>query len=130
MTGKFDKQLTLPMTGDIDVKGPFTGDGDETKAVVHFLIVQSGEGDDPPAGQTVTVIGRGTWNAGDKKWSGTVSPTGTLPSGDEGRLHPGRARGIGLAIAVKPGGLTSDTPPKFDAPSFQALTWCADFKFV
>lgn len=130
MHGKFNKQLQLPADGDIDVRGPFTADGDETAAVIHFLIVQGDEEGHAPADQTVTVIGQGTWRSGQTEWSGMVSPRGRLPSGDEGWLRPGLARGIGLAIAVKPESVTDDDPPKFDAPSFQTLTWCADFQLV
>ena len=130
MHGKFNKQLTLPASGDIDVRGPFTPDYDEKEAIVHFLLIQGGEDHKSPADQTVTVIGQGRWTEGEAEWSGMVSPKGRLPSGAEGWLHPGLARGIGLAIAVKPETLTDDSPPKFDPPSFQALTWCADFHFV
>jgi hypothetical protein len=131
MTGRFNKRITLPPKGgDIDVRGPFTGDGDETAAVIHFLIVQGGEEHNSPADQTVTVIGQGSWENGDSEWSGTVSPQGRLPSGGNGWLHPGLARGIALAVAIKPESLTDDDPPKFDAPSYQTLTWCADFQLV
>jgi hypothetical protein len=130
MHGRFNKRMTLPATGDIDVRGPFTADGDETAAVVHFLIVQGGEDRDTPADQTVTVIGQGAWKTGEAEWSGSVSPKGRLPSGDDGWLQPGLARGIGLAVAVKPEGLTDDNPPRFDAPSYQTLTWCADFQLT
>ena len=131
MLGKFNKRITLPSKGgDIDVRGPFTADGDETAAVIHFLIVQGGEDHDSPADQTVTVIGQGLWQKGDSEWSATVSPQGRLPSGGDGWLHGGLARGIALAVAVKPEGLTDDRPPRFDAPSYQTLTWCADFQLV
>jgi hypothetical protein len=131
MHGRFNKRITLPANGgDIDVRGPFTGDGDETAAVIHFLIVQGGEDRHTPADQTVTVIGQGSWVKGDAEWSAIVSPKGRLPSGDDGWLQTGLARGIALAIAVKPESLTDDDPPKFDAPSYQTLTWCADFQLV
>lgn len=130
MHGKFDPRLPWPGSGDVEVRGPFEADGDETAAVIHFVIVQPGEGSNAPADQTVTAIGQGTWSAPDTEWSGMVHRTGRLPLGGTAPLHPGPARGIGLAIAVKPEKLTDDRPPRYDAPSFQALTWCADFEFV
>jgi hypothetical protein len=128
MHGKFAKKMDLPDEGDIDVSGPFTPDGDETEVMVHFLIVQGDEEDPKNADQTVTVSGYGVWTGGEE-WSGTASPKGRLPSGDEGWLKAGRARGIGLAVAVKREGVTKD-PPGFDPPSYQTLTWCADFELV
>jgi hypothetical protein len=130
MHGKFDKQLTLPDEGEMEVRGPFTPDEDETAAIVHFLIIQGGEDRRAPADQTVTVAGQGAWKQGETEWSGTVSTKGRLPLGGEGWLQPGLARGIGLAVAVKPERLTDDSPPKFDPPSYQTLTWCADFQLV
>jgi hypothetical protein len=133
MHGKFDKKLTLPADpdGQIEVKGPFEGDGDERDdAVIHFLIVQGGEDRQAPADQTVTVIGLGSWKKGQKEWSGTAPRKGRLPSGGDGWLQTGLARGIGLAIGLKPESLTKDDPPKFDPPSYQTLTWCADFQLV
>jgi hypothetical protein len=130
MRGKFDKELVLPAEGAMEVRGPFTPDEDETAAVVHFLIIQGGEDRSAPADQTVTVVGHGAWKKGEKEWSGTASTKGRLPLGGEGLLQPGLARGIGLAVAVKPERLTDDSPPKFDPPSYQTLTWCADFQLV
>jgi hypothetical protein len=128
LTGKFDKELVLPEAGDMTVSGPLIGDGDEDAATVHFLIVQ-GEGDD-----TVLAIGQGKWERGggtkpNPKWSATLPvDAGRHPDGKPGGFRTGKvARGIGLAIAVKPGSVENG---EFDPPSFQALTWCADFKFV
>jgi hypothetical protein len=128
LTGKFDKKLFLPEAGDMTVRGTLTGDDDEDAATVHFLIVQ-GEGDD-----TVLAIGEGKWERGggpepNPKWSATLSvDAGRHPDGKPGSFRTGEvARGIGLAIAVKPGSVENG---KFDPPSFQTLTWCADFKFT
>lgn len=133
MQGKFDKQLILPDAGEIEVRGPFEADADEPSATIHFLIVQEGEEVEDrhaPADQTVTAVGQGTWSRGDKEWTGMVSPKGRLPNGEDGWLHLGLARGIGLAVAVKNESLTKDNPPKFDPPSYETLTWCADFHLV
>jgi hypothetical protein len=128
LTGKFDKELVLPKDGDMTVSGPLIGDGDEDAAIVHFLIVQ-GEGND-----TVLAIGEGRWERGggpepNPKWSATLPlDKAHHPDGDPGSFRTGKvARGIGLAIAVKSGSVVNG---EFDPPSFQALTWCADFKFV
>jgi hypothetical protein len=122
VTGRFDKKLTLPAAGDITVRGPFAGDGDEDAAIVHFLIVQ-GEGQ-----ETVLATGQGSWKKGDQEWSGKVPvDAGRHPDGKHGAFRTDKiARGIGLAIALQPGKVDNGT---FEPPAFQALTWCADFKF-
>jgi hypothetical protein len=125
VTGMFHRQLPLPPTGDIPVAGPFTPDrGEKAKAAkVLFLIVQ---GNGPNA---VTVEGEGRWIAGGaNEWTGKVKRRGALPGGASASLTQGLARGIAMAIVVKPGRLTGGR--RFDPPTIQALTWCSDFEFV
>jgi hypothetical protein len=131
--GQFDDTLILPANGGvIDVKGPLKVDdnpeidGDITGAVIHFLIIQ-GEGNN-----TVTAIGQGHWSRPDDKWTAQLpADAGEHPDKSPGMfstdVQDGRARGIGLAIAIKAGKVKDGA---FIPPSFQALTWCADFKFV
>ena len=38
-------------------------------------------------------------------------------------------RGIALSVVIKPGSVF-DRGRKFDPPTIESLTWCADFKFV
>jgi len=133
MTGQFDHELTLPANGgSIEVKGPLRIDDDPdidgniTSAVVHFLIVQ-GQGND-----TVIAIGQGGWARPAGEWTAQLPANKcTHPDGTPGAfstaVQNGTARGIGLAIAIKPGEVRNGT---FVPPAFQALTWCADFKFV
>lgn len=133
MTGQFDDELTLPANGGfIEVKGPLRIDddpdidGDITSAVIHFLIVQ-GQGHD-----TVTAVGQGHWARPAGEWTAQLpADAGRYPNGTPGSfsadVQNGLARGIGLAIAIKPGDVRNGT---FVPPAFQALTWCADFKFV
>jgi hypothetical protein len=127
--GQFDPQLTLPTdpTEKIRVAGPLRDmDPKDTSAKVLFLIVQ-GEGKD-----ALTVQGEGKWtrgsSQGDKPWIGRVNREGTKVGGKTGRLKKGKARGIGLAIVVKDGSLTANG--EFVPPGIEALTWCADFRFV
>jgi len=133
MTGQFDDELTLPANGGvIEVRGPLKVDDDPDidrdikGAVIHFVIVQ-GQGDD-----TVTAVGQGHWARPAGEWTAQLpADAGTLPNGDPGTfstaVQNGTARGIGLAIAMKPGKVLNG---KFIPPAFQTLTWCADFKFV
>jgi hypothetical protein len=133
MTGQFDDELTLPANGGvIEVRGPLRIDddpdidGDIESAVIHFVIVQ-GQGDD-----TVTADGQGKWARPDGEWTAKLpADAGKHPDGTPGTfstdVQNGLARGIGLAIAIKPGEVRNG---KFVPPAFQELTWCADFKFV
>jgi hypothetical protein len=124
--GRFDRRLPLPSSGRITVKGPFNPqDSKVGSAKVLFLIVQ-GEGDD-----AVIVDGEGTWNrANGNEWSGTTDRRGKHAGGKgTGRLQPGLARGIALSVVFKPG-KTFDRGRKFDPPTIETLTWCADFQFV
>jgi hypothetical protein len=124
--GRFDRRLPLPSSGRITVKGPFNPqDNKVDSATVLFLIVQ-GEGED-----AVIVDGEGTWNrANGNEWSGTTDRRGKHVGGEgTGRLHPGLARGIALSVVIKPA-KTFDRGRKFDPPTIEALTWCADFEFV
>jgi hypothetical protein len=108
------------------VKGPFSPqDAKVDSAKVLFLIVQ-GDGKD-----AVIVEGEGTWNrAKGNKWSGKVDRHGKHVGGHgTGRLQPGLARGIALSVVIKPG-KTFDSGRKFDPPTIEGLTWCADFEFV
>jgi hypothetical protein len=78
----------------------------------------------------VVVDGEGTWKrASGDDWSGTAPRTGRRVGGGTGALEPGLARGIALAVVIKPG----TVPPgghRFDPPAIETLTWCANFKFV
>lgn len=124
--GRFDRELELPSRGDIAVKGPFDPEDAEVgTAKVLFLIVQ-GEGEN-----TVVVDGEGTWRRGenDDKWTGTASREGNRAGGGTGELYADGARGIALSVVMKPGKLF-DGGSKFDPPSIEALTWCADFRLV
>jgi hypothetical protein len=129
MRGQFDPELTLPddPTKRVTISGPLQEvDPKDTEAAVLFLIVQ-GEGRN-----ALTVQGTGRWRRGsssnDPPWSGTVKREGKTVVGRPKKLKTGKARGIGLAIVVKPGNL--DESGEFVPPSIEALTWCADFKFV
>jgi hypothetical protein len=124
--GKFDRELPLPRQGRIPVKGPFNPqDRRVDSARVLFLIVQ-GEGED-----TVIVNGEGTWNrANGSEWSGTAPRRGPHAGGHgTGPLRLGLARGIAVSMVIKPGKVF-DRGRKFDPPTIETLTWCADFKFV
>jgi hypothetical protein len=124
--GRFDRRLPLPSSGRITVRGPFNPqDNKVDSAKVLFLIVQ-GEGED-----AVIVDGEGTWNrANGTEWSATIDRRGKHVGGEgTGRLHLGLARGIAYSIVIKPG-KTFDRGRKFDPPTIEALTWCADFEFV
>jgi hypothetical protein len=124
--GRFDRKLPLPKSGRITIKGPFNPqDAKVDSAKVLFLIVQ-GEGDD-----AVIVDGEGMWNrANGNEWSGTTARRGKHAGGKgTGPLHRGLARGIALSVVIKPG-KTFDGGRKFDPPTIESLTWCADFEFV
>jgi len=124
--GRFDRKMPLPSSGRITIKGPFNPqDAKVESAKVLFLIVQ-GEGED-----AVVVEGEGIWNRkkGDE-WAGTTDRRGPHVGGKgTGRLDKGLARGIAHSIVIKPG-KTFDRGRKFDPPTIEALTWCADFEFV
>ena len=124
--GRFDRELPLPRQGRVPVKGPFKPqDRAVNTARVLFLIVQ-GEGED-----AVIVDGEGSWNrANGTAWNGTVDRRGKRVGGEgTGTLKLGLARGIALSVVVKPGSVF-DRGRKFDPPTIETLTWCADFKFV
>jgi hypothetical protein len=124
--GKFDRELPLPRQGRIPVKGPFNPqDRSVDSARVLFLIVQ-GDG-----ANAVIVNGEGTWNrANGTEWSGTAPRSGPHAGGHgRGSLQLGLARGIAVSTVIKPGKVF-DRGRKFDPPSIESLTWCADFKFV
>jgi hypothetical protein len=124
--GKFDRELPLPRTGRIPMKGPFKPqDRAVDAAKVLFLIVQ-GEGE-----EAVIVNGEGTWNRdnGDD-WTGMAPRSGPRAGGQgTGTLQLGPARGIALSVVIKPGRVF-DRGRHFDPPMIEALTWCADFEFV
>jgi hypothetical protein len=125
-TGRFDRELPLPSSGRITIKGPFNPQDNKVDgAKVLFLVVQ-GEGED-----AVIVDGEGTWErANGNEWSGTIARRGTHVGGEgTGPLTLGLARGIALSVVIKPG-KTFDHGRRFDPPTIEALTWCADFKFV
>ena len=143
--GRFDRRIQLPSSDPLTVMGPFDPEDHEVDdADVLFLIIQ-GRG----ANSTV-VKGRGMWERGqhDDKWVGEVSMTGAKPDGSPGTLTPGMARGIALAVVVRPGNLVQDdalaaeeakeaqsgptqTAPDliFDPPQVEGVTWCANFLF-
>jgi len=124
--GRFDRKLPLPRSGRIRVKGPFNPQDNKVEsAKVLFLIVQ-GEGED-----AVIVDGEGTWErAKGDEWSATIDRRGKHVGGKgTGQLHRGLARGIALSVVIKPG-KTFDRGHKFDPPTIESLTWCADFEFV
>lgn len=125
-TGRFDRELPLPSSGLVTIQGPFNPqDSKVNGARVLFLVVQ-GEGKN-----AVIVNGEGTWNrANGNQWSGTADRHGKYVGGSgTGELQLGLARGIALSVVIKPG-KTFDQGRKFDPPTIEALTWCADFKFV
>ena len=124
--GRFDRELPLPRQGRVPVKGPFKPqDRAVNTARVLFMIVQ-GEGE-----EAVIVEGEGSWNrANGTDWNGTVDRRGKRVGGEgTGTLKLGLARGIALSVVVKPGSVF-DRGRKFDPPTIETLTWCADFKFV
>jgi hypothetical protein len=124
--GRFDRELPLPRQGRITVKGPFKPqDLAVDAAKVLFLIVQ-GEGED-----AVIVNGEGTWNRENgTDWTGSAPRSGPHAGGHgTGTLHLGLARGIAVSVVIKPGKVFG-RGRKFDPPSIEALTWCADFDFV
>jgi len=124
--GKFDRKLPLPRQGRIPIRGPFNPqDRSVDAAKVLFMIVQ-GRG-----GNAVVVNGEGLWTrAGGNEWTGTAPRSGPLAGGHgTGPLQLGEARGIALSVVIKPGKVF-DRGRKFDPPTIEALTWCADFDFV
>jgi hypothetical protein len=124
--GRFDRKLPLPRQGRVPVKGPFKPQDPAVNAAkVMFLIVQ-GEGKD-----AVIVEGEGSWNRADgTDWNGIVDRRGKRVGGQGlGTLKLGLARGIALSVVIKPGSVF-DRGRKFDPPTIESLTWCADFQFV
>lgn len=124
--GRFDREIPLPRQGRIQITGPFNPqDPGVDAAKVLFLIVQ-GEGKN-----AVIVEGEGTWaRGGGGDWSGMAPRSGPLVGGEgTGRLQTGLARGIALSLVIKPGKVF-DRGRKFDPPTIEALTWCADFRFI
>jgi hypothetical protein len=124
--GKFDRKLPLPKQGRIPIKGPFNPqDRAVDAAKVLFMIVQ-GRG-----GNAVVVNGEGVWTrASGNEWKGTAPRSGPFAGGHgTGPLRTGEARGIALSVVIKPGKVF-DRGRKFDPPTIEALTWCADFEFV
>lgn len=124
--GRFDRKLPLPRQGRVTVKGPFNPqDRGVDGGRVLFMIVQ---GDD---GEAVVVNGEGTWDRSKgTEWSGTAPRSGPRVNGHgTGTLTLGLARGIALSVVIKPGKVF-DRGRRFDPPTIEALTWCADFEFV
>jgi hypothetical protein len=120
--GRFDRELPLPEKGLIPIKGWFDPQDPEVKeARVVFLIVQ-GDGED-----AVIVECEGTWQRPSDKWSGKAPRTGPCVGGGTGALKKGHARGIALAIVIKPAMLLDG---KAEWPAFETLQWCANFRFV
>jgi hypothetical protein len=124
--GRFDRRLPLPSQGPVTIKGPFNPqDRTVDAAKVLFLIVQGEDAD------AVVVNGEGTWDrARGNEWRGTVPRRGPRVGGGGTRaLEPGLARGIALSVLIKPG-KAFDGGRRFDPPMIEALTWCANFRFV
>ena len=120
--GRFDRELPLPPQGLIPIKGRFDPQDPEVNAArVLFLIVQ-GDGED-----AVIVNGEGTWHRPNDKWSGKAPRTGPCVGGGTGALQKGRARGIALAIVIKPAMFLDG---KVEWPAIETLMWCANFRFV
>ena len=134
--GRFDRRI--PLQGDtVMVRGPFDPEDHEVdEAHVLFLVIQ-GKG-----ASTTVVKGLGRWERGKNEddWMGNVSVTGKKPDGTDLDLQQGLARGIALAIVVRPGKLfRDDSLPSegtqsgpniiFDPPQVEGVTWCADFVF-
>jgi len=140
--GKFDPKIPLPDHGDVEIKGPFDPqDHRVNTATVVFLIVQgkerkdaeaTAEAEDAEDANPVIIEGVGTWERGrdDDLWTGTVSRYGRRAKGGEGELHIGLARGIAHSVVSKPSDDPTGGGKKFDPPSIESLTWCADFHFV
>ena len=131
--GRFDRRIQLPKQGKITIRGPFDPqDNRVEEADVLFLIVQ-GTGD-----KSVVAKGLGKWARGqhNNEWIADVGWDWDAADGTPGRLGAGVARGIALAIVVKPGKLDnvtglSDAPTViFDPPQIEGVTWCGDFTFV
>ncbi len=124
--GRFDRRLPLPRQGRIPIKGPFNPQDRAVDAArVQFLIVQ---GEDENA---VIVNGEGSWHrARGNDWRGTAPRSGPRVSGHgTGTLRPG-ARPRHRAGSRDQAGKVFDRGRRFDPPSIESLTWCADFHFV
>jgi len=124
--GRFDRRLPLPSQGPVTIKGPFNPqDRTVDAARVLFLIVQGEDAD------AVIINGEGTWDrARGNEWSGKIPRRGPRAGGGGmGTLQPGLARGIALSVVIKPGTAFAGGR-RFDPPAIEALTWCANFKFV
>ena len=124
--GRFDRRLPLPRQGRIPIKGPFNPQDRAVDAArVQFLIVQ---GEDENA---VIVNGEGSWHrARGNDWRGQPLEAGlAFRATERERFGRGLARGIALAVVIKPGKVF-DRGRRFDPPSIESLTWCADFHFV
>lgn len=140
--GRFDRRIPLPSSDPLTVTGPFDPEDHEVDdASVQFLIIQ-GQG-----ANSVVAKGVGEWLRGQNgdKWKGAVPLMGVKPNGSPGALTQGIARGIALAIVVRPGKLYQDdalgleempsgatqTGPTmiFDPPQVEGVTWCSNFLF-
>ena len=138
--GRFDRRI--PLSSDpVEVMGPFDPEDHKVdEADVLFLIIQ-GQGKN-----SVVAKGLGMWERGKNgdKWTGKVPLTGKerKPDGEAGTLKQGMARGIALAVVIKPGELFEDEPlgeeegPAqagpvwiFDPPQVEGVTWCSNFLF-
>ena len=120
--GRFDREPPLPPQGLIPIKGWFDPQDLEVKAGrVLFLIAQGNDED------AVTVNGEGTWDSPNDKWSGKAPRTGPRVGGGTGALQKGHARGIALAIVIKP---PWSSTAEVEWPAIETVTWCASFQFV
>jgi hypothetical protein len=142
--GRFDRKIELPAQGGFTVGGPFDPEDPKVdEADVLFLIVQ-GEGAD-----STVVKGIGKWKRGqhNNRWvAEQVDRQGKKPNGDPNDLYAGKvARGIALALVIRPGKLfkgdaelqdaaaiqdahqADPAAVVFDPPQIEDVTWCADF---
>lgn len=129
MTGKFH-ELTLRSDGSVEVSGPFDPERrDVRRATVFFVIVQ-GEGQ----ADMLSVEGCGEWQEGQPDWTAVVPATGTRADGADGVLDlsrdGGRVRGIAVAVAMTPSAPSILDPGRFDPPTIEQLTWCAETRLV
>lgn len=131
MTGRFTNITLLNGGAQLRVEGPFNPGPNITSARVLFLLVQGdGEAD------TVIIENQAKWekSASPNSWEATVENSGVFA---DGKPHPGKepklhidpqhpmVRGIALAIGIQPAQKRPNSD-KFDPPSIEALTWCAE----
>ncbi|HKD32924.1 MAG TPA: hypothetical protein VKB73_05585 [Gaiellaceae bacterium] len=133
--GRFDRRIPLPSGDTVQVRGPFDPEDHEVnEGHVLYLVIQ-GSGAD-----SVVCKGLGLWQRGENNddWMGQMSRWGEKPDGGSGEIQTGVARGIALAVVVRPGKLFRDDAPGstsgptmiFDPPQVEGVTWCADFTFT